>query len=83
MIESNVLTTVTIDATDKRDGEVFELVQYRTKGSTTWHYGLVSTLVLPTETGVDIEELDEDTAIEVMGKLFNIHITDDKGVCRY
>ena len=82
-IESNVLKTVTLGATSTRDSEQFELVQYRVNGQSKWHYGLVGTLILPAEEGVDIDELDENTAIEIMGKLFNIHITDERGVCRF
>ena len=85
-IESKTLKTVTVEATKTRDAEKFELVQYcvdRVDGQVKWEYGLVSTVLLPTETGVDVDELDEDTAIEIMGKLFNIHITDEHGVCRF
>ena len=73
-IESNVLKTVSITS----ESEQFDLVQYRVTGTPIWHYELVARVA-----GVDIDELDENTAIEIMGRLFNIHITDDKGICRH
>ncbi len=81
-IESNILMTVEVKDRQDYDDEQFDLVQYRVQGQTDWSYGLVGTIILPTETGVDVDELDEDTALIVMGKLFNIHITDENGVCR-
>lgn len=82
-IESNILRAVDIGE------ERFELVQYRDREakSNQWHYGLIA--YQPNlakdghEEGVDVDELDEDTAIQILGELFNIHITDEKGVCRF
>jgi len=31
--------------------------------------------------GVDVEEMPEIEAIRLVGLLFNVHITDDNGVC--
>lgn len=50
--------------------------------SITWYYGIV---LEPDsiQDGCDVEELDELTALKIMGELFNIHIYENKtGVSR-
>jgi len=69
------------------DGMDFALVQYATLSEASlndvqWHFGLV---LEPDsiQDGCDVEELDELTALRIMGQLFNIHIYENKtGVSR-
>lgn len=71
-VEGNVFTVVRGAKLDK--GNLNEV---------KWNYGLV---LEPDslQDGCDVEELDEDTAIQILGKLFNIHIYNEKsGVSRF
>ena len=68
------------------DGMDFALIQHAQSdgnlNEVTWHYGLV---LEPDsiQDGCDVEELDELTALRIMGQLFNIHIYENKtGVSR-
>lgn len=56
--------------------EEFTLVRYKSAVKAPWNYGL---LLEPNDDcdGCDVDELDETTAIDIMGRLFNIHIYDD------
>lgn len=86
-IESIVIMSTTIDdVTGPR--EKFDLVKYRDiRRTENWSYGLVSyhrdLNDLGWEEGVDVQELDEDSAIQILGNFFNIHITDKHGVCHF
>jgi hypothetical protein len=64
------------------EGNVFTLVRGAKldKGNLNevcWHYGLV---LEPDslQDGCDVEELDEDTAIQILGNMFGIHIYNEK-----
>ena len=81
MIAFKTLKTV------EHEGDKFSLIKYATLGeaslnSVRWQFGLV---LEPDsiQDGCDVEELDELSALDIMGKLFNIHIYDNKtGVSR-
>lgn len=50
----------------------------------TWHMALCLEPNKDMEDGCDVEELDEDTAIQILGGLFNVHIYNEKlGVSRF
>lgn len=76
-----------LSKTVEHEGQEFTLVRYQNSfegeiDPNGWTLGLV---LEPDsiQDGCDVEELDELTAIDIMGQLFNIHIYDNKtGVSR-
>lgn len=59
------------------DDDTFTAIQHRCDDSKEWHLGLVAEPNIHDD-GCDVEELNETTAIAILGKLFNVYIYDDR-----